>query len=304
MSRYASLCRESFYLPQHLLDADIPYQVFDAVDSSKQMLHFFHANGYSPLVYQGLFKKLLQEYRIQAPLLKPLHDPVPKTNISDWWPFVDDMTAYFSAQTQERHVAVGHSIGSTLLLLQAIQNPGRFSALALIDPAIFSRRVYWTYKLLSCLGLQERLHPLFSKTLKRRAFFSSEEDLLSRFRSKPIFNRFSDDALHDYIRGSFVKENDGYHLVYPAEWEAHIYKTGILIDSFIWANLAKISCPILLIRGSESDACTHSVQKRFLASHPQIECVTIPNTGHLVPLEEPTRVADAVLSFFSKLPVK
>ena len=296
MNGYKRLSERQFSVNGTLVTEAIPYQVFGDCNNT---MHFLHANGYSPLVYQGLFKRLTQSFRVKAPLLRPLWESPSVPNLNDWWPFVADTDAYFDAQGPGPHLAVGHSIGATLLLLSAIKNPDQYSGLVLVDPAVFSRRVYWTYRLLSLVNAQRLFQPLIQKTLKRRTTFSSAEELFDRFRSKPIFKRFSDLALIDYIQGSFLKGDSGFELLYPTDWEAHIYETGILIDAYIWSNINRIHCPITLIRGEFSNVCSPSVEARFAASNPNLDTVTIANSGHLVPLEQADAVADIISSFVS-----
>ena len=67
----------------------------------------------------------------------------------------------------------------------------------------------------------------------------------------------------------------------------------------LWASLPRISCPTLLVRGSESDIFTPEIAKRMLAALPDGHYVEVPGSGHTVPGDQPEAFAQAVRTFLS-----
>ncbi len=255
-------------------------------------LHFVAANGYPPAAYTQLFMAL-PEYQIHSMLLRPLWNPSPPLTLSSWFTFAEDLYDYCN-KVSAPIIGVGHSIGATLWLMAAIRYKIPLKGIVLIDPALFSRSVYMTYRILKWVKLHRVLHPLIQKTLKRQQVFASYEAAYVAYRTKSVFKQMSDASLRDYINAIFVSREQGLSLIYDPRWEALIYETGILDDGYIWRHLPDISCPIALIRGEQSNICTLSVAKRFQQHSQQFQLITIPNAGHLVPLECPQQVAQSI----------
>ena len=67
----------------------------------------------------------------------------------------------------------------------------------------------------------------------------------------------------------------------------------------LWAPLARIPGPTLLVRGAESDILSPEIAKRMLASLPDGRLVEIAGAGHSVPDDQPGTFAIAVRSFLA-----
>ena len=67
----------------------------------------------------------------------------------------------------------------------------------------------------------------------------------------------------------------------------------------LWAPLARITCPTLLVRGAESDILSPEIAKRMLEALPSGRLIEIPGAGHTVPGDQPEAFAVAVRSFLA-----
>ena len=209
------------------------------LDSNGQPLHFLHANGYPPDCYKPLLELLKTEYYVFGMLLRPLWDGAKIDDIKDWQPFSDDLRRFLAHASTTPHnehaaplsekkiIGVGHSIGAIVTLRTALQDPGKFKALILIDPVLFVPRFLLGWHLVRVLGSGDRFHPLIAGAKKRRRTFDDLETVFRGYRNRSIFRYMSDENLRIYIEGITHKTNDGYELVYSPEWEAHIYRTGL-----------------------------------------------------------------------------
>lgn len=65
----------------------------------------------------------------------------------------------------------------------------------------------------------------------------------------------------------------------------------------LWDSLRRISCPTLLIRGAESDVLGRATAARMVATIPDCQLVEVPDSGHSVPLDNPSGFVEAVLRF-------
>ena len=109
--------------------------------------------------------------------------------------------------------------------------------------------------------------------------------------------------LRDYVDGLAGKNPDGtFSLKYTPAWEARIYETGGIADWFVWRNLAKVKCPVLVIRGENSDTLRDQTMRKIVNKLPRGKAYTIPDAGHLVPLESPRRTAEIILEFLTEMP--
>jgi pimeloyl-ACP methyl ester carboxylesterase len=61
-----------------------------------------------------------------------------------------------------------------------------------------------------------------------------------------------------------------------------------------WANWRAIRCPTLLLRGENSDVLSPDVAARMIAENANATLVTIPGSGHSIPLDKPVEFESAV----------
>ena len=156
-------------------------------------------------------------------------------------------------------------------------------------------------RLLAPFKLIKKIHPLIRGTLKRRTQFDSHEAMYQRYREKQVFTGLSDQVLRDYVEGLAVEDLEGgIRLKYPPAWEARIYETGGIADWYIWRNLDKVPCPVLVIRGEDTYVLFDRTINKMVKKLPKGKGYTMEGTGHLVPLEKPRETAEVVLDFLNK----
>ncbi|MCL6647712.1 MAG: alpha/beta hydrolase [Chloroflexi bacterium] len=66
----------------------------------------------------------------------------------------------------------------------------------------------------------------------------------------------------------------------------------------LWAHLARISCPTLILRGAESEVLTAEIAARMVAVMPAAHEVVIPRAGHVVHEDNPEDSLRAYAEFF------
>ncbi len=273
-------------------------------------LLFTHANGYPPESYRTFLIPLLHHYQVMAISLRPFYPGSNPDNLTDWKDFRDDYLHYLddlefnpgNSSSRDNNsnqvIAVGHSVGAMTSLMAAIERPHLFRALVLIEPVIFPPLWGILTQILSPFNLAHRVYPLARTTLRRRTRFPSRKAMFENYRRKPIFSRLSDDVLRDYVEGLARDLPDGFvELKYSPAWETRIYETGGIADPYVWRNLPKVNCPVLILRGEETNILRRRVIWLMLKRISNGKAFSIPETGHLVPLEAPYRTARIVLDF-------
>tara|TARA_Y100001970_G_C14229947_1_gene857960 strand:- start:723 stop:1565 length:843 start_codon:yes stop_codon:yes gene_type:complete len=262
--------------------------------TSKKHCHFIAANGFSPKVYNQIFKDITT-WSIKSPLLRPLWNPSPPPTLHSWMDFADDLVPY--VEEFQPKIVIGHSIGAVIWLLYSIKYNYSFDKIIMIDPALFPTWMYRIYPIIYKLNLQKRLHPLIKVTLNRKQTFSSFKEAEDNYKQKPIFSRIKEDILNDYITSMFEKNNNNeVSLVYSPQWESIIYEKGMLADSIIWKQLANITgkTEVVYLKGELSTICTDSVTKHLEESCSHFFSYEIPDTTHLLPFENPESVKDII----------
>lgn len=249
----------------------------------KQELHLFPANGLDPIAYTPLIKELeplsqVIEHRF-APYKNP-HLAIPKP--LSWDIFSKELDQTFL--DQKNLVGMGHSLGATVLLYNALKNPGRFKDIIIIEPALFSPTIRYIYQLIKFLNLENKIHPMVRLTHKRRDTFQSKESVFKRWRQREQFTYLSDEALRYFIDASIVKKNDTYILRFPKAWEAAIYGGMCSLDPFIWANIASTTTRIHVLAGATSNTFLSGARDKLQKYAKNF--VTVPNSSHMLPFEQ------------------
>lgn len=254
---------------------------------------FMSANGIHPDAYRQFLTPLSTQCDINTILYPPLFDintAIP-INLS-WHLFNDQLNHHLIGQKDL--IGIGHSLGATLLLHNAIQYPNRWRQLFLIDPALFSPLVNRLYRIARLLRIEKKLHPMVRLTNRRNDFFESKDALFKKWRQRPLFAAMSDAALTDFIHASLIESNNGFTLRFPKQWESEIYRNMCTLDPYIWANLSQLTAITTLICGETSNTFFNgakSTLKPFCQN-----CFTIPNTTHLLPFEVPNDLSRMILS--------
>lgn len=264
-------------------------------------LHFAHANGYPPRAYEPLLEMLAQDCRVLAAPMRPLWSNADPQALTDWRLLAQDLIDGLQARPKGSWIGAGHSMGANATLRAALRQPDLFQALVLIDPVLFPPWMTALQWLIVRLGLAYRLHPLARGALRRRTAFDSRQAMFDNYRRKAVFARLDDSALQHYVAALAAPAPDGkVKLSYPAEWEARIYVTASLADMEIWGSLPNLKPPVLVLRGSETDTFWESTAARFQRRLPGAVIRSLPQAGHLLPLERPQEVARLMVEFIQQ----
>jgi len=262
------------------------------------VLHLAHGNGFPPGTYRPLAEALADRYRVIALPARPLWPGQRPEDCPTWRPLADDLVEGLDALGLGGILGVGHSLGSLLTFWAAVRRPDLFRAVVLIEPVILPPTWMWCLRLLRCLGLHQRL-PLAQRALQRRRTWPSRQACFEHYRRGVIFANWSDRALWAYVEAGTQPRGDGMvELAYPPEWEAHIFATTP-ID--VWGEVPRLKTRALVIRGASSSTFRHTAERRMARRLPGVVSVTIPDAGHLAPMERPEETAAVIRDFLDGL---
>jgi len=278
----------------------IPY--FD-LGGNGQPLHFLHANGFPPDCYKALFELLKTEYHVFGMLLRALWGNARMEDVNDWVPFSSDLLQFLGADNSwnqgktEPVIGIGHSVGAVTTLRAALRDPGKFRALILLDPVLFTPKNMVAWKIQR--AKDPNANPLIQGALRRRREFRDLDSVFNAYRERNNFRYMTDENLRIYIEGiTKPSATGGYELVFSPDWEAHIYFTS-LQDFDIWNSLMHLHVPTLFIRGAETDTFLEEAATLVKQKHPKVRVETLEKSTHLLPLERPQEVFDIIQSFLT-----
>lgn len=279
--------------------AAIPTKIpFDNFGGEGPLLHFAHANGYPPACYRRLIAPLTDHYQVLAVHHRPLWPGTVPEEVDSWHQIGQDMIRFFEENGLSNIVGIGHSLGAVATMVAAIQRPDMFQSVVLIEPVILMPAILQIFTAQSKETLEENF-PVIHIAKSRKNSWDSREEVFRHFRPKRVFAKWSDDALWDYIWHGFRKNAAGkIELIYNPEWEARIYT---LPPTDIWDMIPKLNQPTLAIRGGETDTLVPAAWQLWQMAQPKGKFLNFEGSTHLVPMEKPLEIAEAIHQFISEL---
>ena len=258
------------------------------------IIHLAHANGFPPGTYGPLANTFTDHYHVIGLPARPLWPGSQPSDAPNWDTLVDDLIQGLNALNLKNIIGVGHSMGGTFTMLAAIRDPSLFSKLVLIDPVILPPTRLYVLKWMRRLGLGKR-QPLVQGALYRRRIWPSYKICYNHWRKKTFFKNWPDESLWAYVKSGIIERKDGkVELVYPPEWEAHVFATP---PTDIWEHVPHLSIQTLVVRGEFTDVFTKDSQKQMKSLLPKVKFHVIPDAGHLLPMERPNEVYGIIRKF-------
>jgi esterase len=212
---------------------------------------------------------------------------------SEWSPVVDyriashvgDIEGFVKAMGLERPIVVGQSMGGLNSIAYATRHSDQMRAMVIVDvaPEISApgadriRDFSSTPELDSPQGFLERavkFNPLRDPSVLRRSLhYNLRETPAGKWAFKHDQRRRTDDAMR-----SFTEDR-----------------------TRLAAEVAKITCPTLVVRGALSDVLTDDAAERFSRSLPNGRWVRVEKSGHNVQGDNPRALLDAMRAFFAEV---
>lgn len=252
-------------------------------------LILLHATGFLSRLWTAVAAGLSPHRRVLALDQRGHGDSEAPPSDYHWRHFVDDLRGFIAALGLARPAAVGHSLGGAVAAYCEATSPGTFSRLALIDPIIFPQRG----------PLRLRGNTLAQRTRRRRLVWPSRRELFASYRPRPPFNTWREEVLWQYVNWGTRSQRDGrVALKCPGAIEAQVYENNASLDTF--DRLPQVACPTLVVRGERSDTISAELAQAMVSRLPRGRLLTITGAGHLVPMEQPEAVAEAIGNFLDE----
>jgi pimeloyl-ACP methyl ester carboxylesterase len=259
---------------------------------------FHHANGFCAATLDLVARPLTRHFRVIGMEARGHGDSSRPTGADadayQWREFGADLAAVARVLAAEAGgriaLGLGHSFGGTSMLLAAAQEPDLFERLVLVDPVLHAPRAAasWDPERLARAG------SLLERAARRRAVFPDRAAARENWRDKELFQNWDPRAYELYLAEGLGDRADGQvELKCAPETEAAIYAAGPTTD--VWDRVEKLAVPTLLLWAMHGDF-PRSVFADYAARMLNARIQDV-DAGHLVPMEQPELVIDAVLAF-------
>jgi pimeloyl-ACP methyl ester carboxylesterase len=266
---------------------DVEVAVYDLGGSGPALL-LAHATGFCAQVMgpmaehlTGSFRCLALDFRGHGRTHTPSHVDF------RWSGFADDVVAAIVGNVRGPVFGFGHSSGGAAILMAAARRPELFSALFTFEPVLWPDPA----------AAQPRAEKLAEGARRRRARFASRAEAYDNYATKPPFSWMNERVLAAYVEHGLVESEDGAVALRCApENEAQIYVQGAANDTF--SDLARVRGPVVVARGTEHGAIERPIAQAQVAALADATLEDFDGLGHFGPLEDPARVAAAVVRWF------
>jgi pimeloyl-ACP methyl ester carboxylesterase len=217
----------------------------------------------------------------------PAHPP------TEGWPHLVEQVLASVEAVGEPVYGVGHSLGGYLNYLAAARRPELFRAIVLLDAPIIGAFRGGMLGAVKRLGIVDRVTPA-GATRDRRSTWSSREEALAHFRTRPLFRNFQEETLKDYVQHGLVEDGGRLRLKIDPRIEYQIYRT---IPHDMRRHLPALRVPAGFIGGADSDVVR---RVRLAGMRPKFAMRRVPG-GHLFPFERPREAAAAITEMLDGL---
>ena len=248
---------------------------------SGDVLLIAHATGLCGAMYQMLMKGLTDRYRVVAFDFRGHGDSSGSPDLDYGWErMAEDVAAVVEHLDASTIHGFGHSMGGAALLLAERNAPTTFSSMYLFEPIIFSKEFS-----------SEGQNVMAASARRRRAEFDSRADVLSRYSSRPPFNRVLAGFVSAYVENGFADQpGGGVRLKCLPEVEAEIFSNGGRVEM---SAVEHITTPIAVAVGQDeiggSNPSRLGPPLADALGHGRL--IRYAHIGHFGPLQDPWTVA-------------
>ena len=266
----------------------------NSANTKRAPAHFYGGNGFTVGNYKPFLAELAAGFEISSLAMRGYwyDKPTAKclTREED-----ADMLITFLEQTQDAPITgIGHSQGATATAIAAAKRPDLFSQLYLIEPVTFTKSQTLMYNLLP-RQLKLKREP-FKSTTTKQSNWPTVAALYEHLRDQRAYRRINDEHLQIFAEQSLIKQDDGsYELLFSPEQEMANYFGTPYIDGAL-KKLNAINTPYILITGKPTLFISDKVRSNWRKFVPDKHMVSLPDYGHLLPIEAPKICADTILT--------
>ena len=258
---------------------------------TKHALLLLHGFGETSAVWEDSAVELAREYRVMA-LDQRGHGRsarAPDHNYSRTSQ-VEDLEAFIESLGLRTVTLIGHAMGGANALCYAAEHPDLVTALIVIEAAPEVLRT----------GVET-----MRRMLATAATFGTLEDAVEAYQE--FYPEATTEQLTRRVRASFTVTEDGSYA-----WDFDpIFRDptarppdpdpGQRRMVNLWDCVERVQCPVMIVRGAETDMLTPEAIQRLHRRIPGSRVSLIEEAGHAVPTDQPAALGQHIREFLQSL---
>lgn len=262
--------------------------------------HFYGGNGFTVGAYEPLLTNLANSFTISSLAMRGYWYDKPTAN-----KLTREQDAQllieFLQKTQDRPVVgIGHSQGATATAIACAKCPELFSQLFLLEPVTFTKTQYFLYSA-APRSLKLTREP-FKSTLAKQYHWESVEHYYRHLREHRAFKRICDEHLLIYATNSLEPTDNGkFSLMFSPEQELANYFGTPFINGALEKIEREQKVPYTIMMGKPTMFISQEVRASWAKFIPPSRLITLPEYGHLLPMEAPELCADVIKARFGTM---
>ena len=268
-------------------------------DGPLALLH--HANGYCAALWAPVAQRLRDRFRVIAMDARGHGDSSkPKSADAYHWSRLGRDVIEVAEQLVSTHpdqrvaLGLGHSLGGAVMLLASAERPDLFECQVWVDPAIPP-----LYPGKHGSRWKRSVDALARRAQRRRHIWPSREAARSQWQEKKIYASWNPSVLELYLAEGLEDRPDGQvQLKCPTDIEAAVFEASLGVD--VWSVAERVRARTLIQWANRGNFSRRGFEK--LAKSLVDGRVVEVDAGHLVPMERPDCVVEAVLEFSGSSP--
>jgi pimeloyl-ACP methyl ester carboxylesterase len=192
---------------------------------------------------------------------------------------VDDVVAFVADQRLVNPIVFGHSMGGRISLTLATEHPGLARAFVIVD-----------------VGPEITLEG--TKTIQNFVVSNIEFDDLEVFLDNVVkYDPFrSREHIERTVKYNMIRRVDGKYVSKVDHRRIPVRNRDLTLE-----HVRTIACPVLVLRGEESNILAPDAAERFVAALPDGVLITVPKCGHNVHSGNTLGFLDAINPFLAGL---
>ncbi len=255
-----------------------------------------HANGFCGALWAPVARALAAGYTVFALDARGHgHSSKPtEPSAYRWECFADDLSSLseqilLEVRRDAIDLVVGHSFGGTAAVVAAALRPDLFRRLVLVDPVVPPPPT------MPELGDGRDVARLLAAgARRRRSLWQSREEARKSWEANGFFARWDREVFDLYLGEGLRRNPDGtVELRCPPQVEAMIFESGPLLDPYEFAK--RVPLPVLVLH-AEHGSFPEGFHQALAEALPQGALQAVAGS-HLLPMEAPGLVAEAVMRF-------
>ncbi|MDI6741146.1 MAG: alpha/beta hydrolase [Smithella sp.] len=270
--------------------AELPYLYYEG---EAPPILFAHATGFLPWLWHPIIENLTPHQQAWAPYICNYRDCDPESGGLSWDVIARDIISFCSSRNITDHLAVGHSMGATVLTIATALFGLQPRGMILMEPIFLPEAFYE-------MDIKLKDHPLAAQSIKRKNSWKDEQSALEYLKSKSLFSGWDEQMLQFYVKYGMEKQAQGdLKLTCAPRSEAALFMGGKSTNP--WPLLKELTCPVLILEGEKSTNREFIDLKKAVSLLKDGRYQSVDGAGHLIPMEKPKEVTKIIKEFMTEV---